>query len=588
MRSAAFVACALLIASGVRADTSPAGDDIAALASTVLNARPLGSHTRWDYALDGQGRPWLAYYAADGSLRVRRPGGSEVDLRPTDRPSATSGLALDATEGRLDVVWRDEVPRRALYHAAIDAHGGEPNVAVIDDDTAPLTRLRLARRGTETYVLWYGETSLANDRTRYDYHLRVLADDEARRSVAHRVMPGIYPTWIVAATRIPVFSYTLVDGRPVIAMRRFDRTTRRFDAFRTLVDVPPIGPFLLAFESRDRWFVMWVAHHGRHHSALQLEGIHSDDHGTHWTRFAFDDLRGLDVSQIDTAADDGGNILIAMSGAWTFRDRHARNDVYLLRSGDNGSTWSKPMRLRSDTARATTADHPSVVFGTERGSAMAVWEDWRDVRSNVQASYSTDGGATWSEPFPVGIPGRENVGLTAGVKTLRAHAGRFTVVAERFAGDALDEHDLALYSFSPPELREFAERVRAASPIGTEARLRARLAAYWTAKEHGAHAEAYRLLDPFFRSQRSLAAYAASSDRIRYHHHDVKAVDIAGRIATVRLEVDASVPEFTLSTGETVSRPRERHGIDERWVFVDDDWYREYREQPGDLRFTRY
>ena len=582
-RLGAALAC--LASLGCPEPPAPGADG--ALAAEVLNERGLERLSRWDFALGPDGARWLAYYAADGALAVRRPDGSEVDLRPRHRASAPSGLVLDAGVARADVVWRDKLPDKGLYHASLAAAGGTPELRLVDGEHEPLTRMRVARDGDEVFFLWYGEGPGAGGGADYRYHFR-RGGAGGELSATLTVMPGIYPTWIVGPIHIPVFSYMLHDGRPVIAMRRYDRAQGRFGELREIAHVAPIGPFLHAVASGERWLVLWVAHQGRDFKQLLLEGAFSDDAGGHWTRFAFEELRGLDFSQIDAAADGSGNVLVAVGGAFRFRDRDAKSDVWVLASHDDGDTWSEALSLRPPAARRAHADFPSVAFGAAPGVAAIVWEDWRDVRANVHASLTRDGGRSWSEePLPIGVPGAHNLVLDYGVKALRAHGERFHLVAARFRGDDLEERDLVGYTFTPDRLRALADAVRAPATGAAEAHLRERVASYWSAVREADHEAAYAFLDPFFRARRPFSSYREARGLIRYHDHRVEAVDLAGRFSTVRVTLEASVPEVTLGTGETVSRPRERHEIVDRWLFLDGDWFRESSEDAGALRYTR-
>ena len=590
MRLILFIVWILLITTSVHSETVSSDQSAPKLSAEVLNDHHLGRLTRWDYALNKEGEPWLAYYSADGTLYVRRPDGSEIDLRPKARMSSMSGLAIAVGEN-FGLLWRDKLPRKGLYYTSIDSESETFKPLLIDGQMEPLTRMRVTKSDDETYFLWYGEKPISGNKKAYNYYFRILESDGETLSEIFRVMPGIYPTWIVDDKQIPIFSYTDVDNRPIMAMRSFDREKRSFNDLKKLIDAPHIGPFFFAFKSLDRWFLMWVAHYGQDFKDLLLEGIFSDDQGESWEKFSFKELQGLNFSQIDTAVDDKGNILIALSGAWNFRDPGAKSDIYVLRSNDNGSTWSKPVTLRSDDVRtAANATNPSVIFGSEEGSAMVVWEDWRDIRSNVYASYSTDHGATWSEqPLPLDKPGAQNLGLDYKIKAISQHDGRYRVVAKSFIADDLMMRNLVLYSFTSQELQAFAEHIRKQEAhLSTEERLRERITSYWQAKQDDEHETAYEVFDPFFRARRSLDDYLATSGRIKYHSHEINSVDITDRIAKVQVTVEASVPEFTMDTGEKASRPKQSYQISETWLFIGDDWYREYYEEQGDLKFTRY
>ncbi len=97
---------------------------------------------------------------------------------------------------------------------------------------------------------------------------------------------------------------------------------------------------------------------------------------------------------------------------------HPRHDrIALIRSGDGGLTWSKPITLATSSVAGVTDPQTAALVragdsftdiavdprpGTN--SIYAVWGDSRFARNGTQQialAKSTDGGRTWSEPVPV-------------------------------------------------------------------------------------------------------------------------------------------------------------------------------------------
>jgi hypothetical protein len=52
--------------------------------------------------------------------------------------------------------------------------------------------------------------------------------------------------------------------------------------------------------------------------------------------------------------------------------------------------------------------------------------------------------------------------------------------------------------------------------------------------------------------------------------------------------VKASVIPFRAKTGEMITRPEQEVKVDETWLWLDGNWYREYYSEANDLKFTRY
>ena len=70
-------------------------------------------------------------------------------------------------------------------------------------------------------------------------------------------------------------------------------------------------------------------------------------------------------------------------------------DVLALRSTDGGKTWSEPV-LVNDTADSAREGLHAMSAGP-RGELCCVWLDLRNRKTEVMASVSADGGATWAK-----------------------------------------------------------------------------------------------------------------------------------------------------------------------------------------------
>lgn len=83
--------------------------------------------------------------------------------------------------------------------------------------------------------------------------------------------------------------------------------------------------------------------------------------------------------------------------SWTLWDDDGNGfQIYFTRSRDNGLTWDTPIVLAENRGDEYERDWNNLV-PLDKNLLMAMWEGgWRAYR---QAQYSTDGGATWSEPI---------------------------------------------------------------------------------------------------------------------------------------------------------------------------------------------
>jgi hypothetical protein len=563
----------------------------------VLNQHVLDQYATWDFALSESGKPWFAYYGVDNLLYVRRPDGTEVALGATDRSRQQSGLAIAPVDERLSLFWRDKLPRKNLYLLPkLDPTGvAPPPVVVGSEESEPLVRMNLAQGGGVDYLLWMGEKGDPKSGEKYHIYFRTVDQDGKALSPVEQVMPGIYPAWIVAPDVIPVFSWMMYEDKPAMTMRVFDRAKKSFSPLVKIADAPTISPIFEAFKSGDRWFLLWLGHYGDK-GELLLEGTYSDDKGQTWKRFAIEDLRGLDMGSVSIVSDQKTNLIIALYGNRQLMDptntTNIKNNVYVVRSTDNGTTWQKPQTVRSDELRLTKAQYPVLALGSQPGTVMLAWEDWRDIRPNVYVSYSKDYGATWEPALPLGRPGVWNLGLDLQPHSMIGREDRFSLIAKQYKDDALSANkDYVLYSFTWDEVKRNAAEFKISElqrAHATEARLRERATQYWQAMQDGQYEMTYAIMDPFYRSQRDLKAHLSSKGRVKYHRFQVGPIVQKGNLARVQIEIETSVPEFKLPDGKIISQPAKTVSFLQTWVFLNDDWHLEYYDEMAEKSSTSY
>lgn len=552
-----------------------------------LNDALLLNTDRWDFYVADDGELWLAYYASDSRLRLRAPDGTQALVALDDRrEAAQSGLAIVPGAGGAALAWRDRYPTRGLYFQP--GPGAAP--VSLAGDSEPLTRMRVVRVGGRVHVIWLGEKYDLESGERYHLYHRSVAADGTANSPITRLMPAIYPLWIVDGDDIAVFSERWrPDGKTdVIAMQRHDPRTGKFGR---PVEVPAprkgFGPAHSAFASAGRWFLMWLGQDSRGHMVLQ--GVHSDDKGEHWTQFEFDDLRNLDVARFDVASDSNRHLAVALSGRFRGQPLKGRESVYLLRSNDNGTSWSKATHLRPSAVAGFRGRLPSIAFGATPGELVVVWQDWRDIRSAVYAALSRDYGKTWAVEGTPLTALSSNHGLPLLTSALRPHSAGYVLVYSRFTTDELMQQDLFELRFDASELEKLAlgKTAGAGSHGASGTLLEQRADAFWKASEAADYQATYEFFDPFFRAHVSRASFEQRMGSVKYHSHELGETRLEGRLGGVKTTIEMSVPE-TVIDGVKVSKDRQTAQFWDLWVFVDDQWYREYYEETSGKTWTRY
>lgn len=538
----------------------------------------LSADTAWVADLDSDGRLWLGYYSQDSELLLRRPDGQiETVARPSNG-SRPAGLTLAPLGEAMGFLWRSSGGLDVLN--LLDTSAMERRR--IESPVPVLTRMRLKRLGDRTLVLWYGDAKRKPDPERYQIFLHWFESGD-KQDATESVMPGFYPEWIVDQDgTIAVFSWTRgVDDRKVV-MRRLVAGAEEFNPVQEIAETGRVTPIFQSFRSGNRWFVVWVGQYGEGGSELLLQGTWSDDQGETWNPFAFESLRGFDVSHLSVATDHEGQLFLAVSGNRRFQDPDEREDVILLRSMDNGSTFDPPNRLRGDGSSRFHGRNPNVALGPDPGQVFVVWEDWDGIRPRVKGSLSRDAGGTWKSMVLLSSNPGANYRLVPGKRSLfKTHTG-LTLISERF-DDTLTGKELVRSDVLLDEIEAVSE-----GPVSEadEGSLRDRVRTYWQSMQKGDYQTTYAMLDPFFRARWTEANYLKRMGLISYKDFEIIETEHRGPLADVQIRFKASA-EMGMRHGR--AEPLEREGfMVERWLWVDGNWYREVFEETTDTRYTQY
>jgi hypothetical protein len=106
--------------------------------------------------------------------------------------------------------------------------------------------------------------------------------------------------------------------------------------------------------------------------------------------------------------------------------------------------------------------------------------------------------------------------------------------------------------------------------------LRERANEHWSAAVKGDYEKAYSIYDPFFRAANpGSAGIEKAKGKIKYHKAEVKDIKVEGNVATVKVSIIYSLPPTKMKT-LVFSQPETPAEFEETWLYVYDNWYKEY------------
>lgn len=107
------------------------------------------------------------------------------------------------------------------------------------------------------------------------------------------------------------------------------------------------------------------------------------------------------------------------------------------------------------------------------------------------------------------------------------------------------------------------------------AMLKDRATQFWKLMLKSDLKEVYKYYDPFMRSKMSPEEFIEKHRAIQYHETQVTDVKVEGNIGTVKVKVKYSVPKTKIRQKELEIPPTVTE-FEERWLFIYDNWYKEY------------
>jgi cysteine-rich repeat protein len=211
-----------------------------------------------------------------------------------------------------------------------------------------------------------------------------------------------------AGTWIATWSYDDGEGGRIMCARS-DDGGKSWGKLRTISTARGVGHGGFDLESDGdgdgTWLLTW--------SDRDLWSVRSTDGGRTWSapRVLVKNVgcEGCAAQQhftrIATESGARGVWLTVFASSRLQRDTFGYDgDVFVLRSTDDGATWSEPRPLVADAALDASRDAEPSLANDGAGRWVAAWTSHRphapadDMDADVVVSVSVDGGVTWSEP----------------------------------------------------------------------------------------------------------------------------------------------------------------------------------------------
>lgn len=105
--------------------------------------------------------------------------------------------------------------------------------------------------------------------------------------------------------------------------------------------------------------------------------------------------------------------------------------------------------------------------------------------------------------------------------------------------------------------------------------LRQRVEAFWRYMIQGDLERAYSFYDPFFRAKMDVKEFVVKHQTVKYKKAEFIDAKIEGNIAKVKVKVTYYIPKIKV-INRTFSVPETTKEFEETWLFIGDNWYRQY------------
>lgn len=523
------------------------------------------------------GQP-VILYSTKGDRVVLRTGAQLLQLDETARVKQGGGyFQLNKQGQNLQALWWSHQDGKNIYLAS-STDGGKnfAPVSMVNDEHGVLPPFSLAVGENGVLGLAYQDERLPNYQVYFNRStdqgrnwarpdVRLDTPPEGGRSsdVHEPQMAQLGSVWMAAWT-----DNVRVDGQPsyrVVSRRSIDAGKTWLAAevlFKSTHHISALN--IRAYEGQ---FIVVADELTRGVFALT-----SANGGSTWSDSGpLGGTDGVNNSGIDLAVSDGRVHLVWMRDRSDEKTRIMRATLDLAQSNWLGAA----QRVDSKDFELTRSTSP-VIQANDKGQLVIAWADFRDIRSNIYLSHSSDRGQSWTAPQPLLSPGE----VAAGWPMLLPWQGETAIAYETYPTDVLakGKFHVRLLPFEQggKGLVGTAKQIQI-SEQQRKARLEERVKALWESRVGSNYDRAYDMFDFAYKAATPKKNYLENTGVITYLAYSTDNISITGNVADVNMKVRYEVkPTILPMTGKPITVPPFDTETPTKWVWVANDWFLVY------------
>lgn len=300
--------------------------------------------------------------------------------------------------------------------------------------------------------------------------------------------------------------------------------------------------------------------------------LSSTDQGRNWKSAGIAaGSEGVSNSGIALAVDAGRAYLVWML------DRKGEK-THVMRAGVDlaQATWlGAAQRMDTKEYDNTRSLSPEILVDA-RGVVTAAWVDYRDIRTNIYLSASSDKGLTWSKPQPMLKPGETAAGWPNLIKWKDSAA----VAYELYPTDRVREGKFIVRELAYDDKAKIFLGMPRPSQLSDDERkskLEQRVKQLWDARVAADYDAAYDFFDFAYKAAYPKKYYVNSVGVITYLTYKTEELSLVGNEASVKMKIKYEVtPTSIPSTTHKLTIPPVETDLPTKWVWVGNDWYMVY------------